>query len=119
MQRSTIIIALTVVALWQLAGNAAAQAPDDAAPSAGARYQVFPFGRNSAVMIDGQTGQSWKLERDGQQQGSFVWLPIRKLSTNMEIDQWNERMKKFREVRRKRRMERLRDDAIPELPELP
>ena len=89
-----------------------AQSPADL-PSPEARYQVIPYSHNSAVMIEVTTGKSWKLERDAEKSGSYVWVPIRKLQTNMDLDDWQQRMKKFREERRKRRAADFGEGILP------
>ena len=88
-----------------------ADAPASVAPAA--RYQVIAYSHNSAVMIEVATGKSWKLERDAEKTGSYVWVPIRKLQTNMELDDWEQRMKKFREERRKRRAADFGEGILP------
>ena len=90
-----------------------AQSPADPKPVPVASYQVIPYSHNSAVMIDVQTGRSWKLERDAEKKGKFVWVPIRKLETNMEVDDWEQRMKKYRAERRKQRAAEFGEEAIP------
>jgi hypothetical protein len=67
-------------------------------------------------LIDTRSGQAWTLQTDPEEDPAQVWVPVRKLSTNMEIDQWRQRAKKAREERRKRR-EGI-DIPLPELPEL-
>ena len=103
-------LAVAVVGAWS---SASLWAQPPAAPKPlPARYQVVPYSHNSAVMIDVQTGQSWKLQKDAGEGQKFVWVPIRKLETNMEIDDWEQRMKKFRAERRKRREAEFGDGRI-------
>jgi len=68
-------------------------------PTADVKYQIVRYGRNSAVKIDIQSGESWQLDRDGEA-GGLVWVPIRTLKTDMEIEVWKARKKELREERR-------------------
>lgn len=99
-----------------MAPSAKAQSPADPsakAPPAVAKYQVIPYSHNSAVMIDLQTGQTWKLQKDAGDGQKFVWVPIRKLETNMEVDDWEQRMEKRRAERRKRREAEFGEAPLP------
>lgn len=117
MKHSAMIIALAAIAWTQSPGRASAQEFADPVQPAAATFQVVPLGQNSAIMVDLRTGQSWKLERDPDNEPGYVWAPVRRLSTNMQVDEWREKMKKFRAERRKRRTAGL--EPIPELPPEP
>ena len=119
MKRFPIYLWATVLAVLIISRQALAQPgpahppplPVEKVPTT-PQYQVIPFGHNSAVMIHLQSGKSWKLERDAENTGHFVWVPIQRLATNMELDDWQQRMKKFRAERRKRREAEF-GEAVP------
>jgi gamma-glutamyl:cysteine ligase YbdK (ATP-grasp superfamily) len=112
-----LIIAIAAAAVTAQEPPDPTKLPADAKQSAGT-FQVIPY-RNSALLVDTRTGQTWTLQTDPEEEPSQVWVPVRKLGTNMEIDQWRQRAKKFREERRKKRMmEEGFDEAIPALPEV-
>mgnify|MGYP006969488103 CR=1 FL=1 len=108
------MFAVAILSLWQTPSSLAQPGPNVPAPNkkeAAPKYQVIPFSHNSAVMIELNSGKSWKLERDPAKSG-FVWVPIRKLDTDMELEQWKQQSEKAKAERRKRREAEF-GEAIP------
>ncbi|MCA9221201.1 MAG: hypothetical protein KDA71_12795, partial [Planctomycetales bacterium] len=76
------------VVLSLVAGSAAAQPPAVVPLAPAGKYQVVPYSHNSAILLETATGKCWKLQKDQDTASGFVWIPIRQLNTNMEVDQF-------------------------------
>ena len=58
-----------------------------------------------------QTGKSWKLEKSADKTG-FVWVPVRKLDSDMEVEEWKQQTEKAKAEKRAKREARV-DEDIP------
>ena len=65
-------------------------------------FQIAPLG-NTAVLIDTRSGHTWSLEKDRGGEAKFVWVPLRRLATDMELDAWRQRVEKHNAERKERR----------------
>ena len=97
--RFGLVAALVLLVAGAAAALGVAQPPADPAAPPEAKFQVVPYGHKWAIMIDIETGKTWKLETEPGSKAP-VWVPIRRLSTDMEVEEWKQRVEKFKAQRK-------------------
>jgi len=92
------VIGILVVGLLALSGWAFAQqerpGAKAAAPESG-QFAVSSAG-SSAVLLDTKSGKTWVLTRSVE--GQSVWLPVRRIDSEEEARDWQERDKRTRRM---------------------
>ena len=112
--QKSILVALVIGGLGVLTLRAQAQfgpeTPAAAKAPEGAKFQVIPFSHNSAIMVDLLNGKSWKLEKSADKTG-FVWVPVRRLDSDMEVEEWKQQTEKAKAEKRAKREARVDEDV--------
>jgi hypothetical protein len=95
---SRYVIGILVVGLLAVGGWAVAQqdrpGPKAPVPESGP-FAASPAGQ-SAVLLDTKSGKTWVLTHSVK--GQSVWLPARRIDSEEEARDWQEREKKIKEI---------------------
>ena len=82
-----------------LAQKPASQPASRPAPATPGRFQVSPSG-NSSILVDTQSGQTWRLLLSIDPNGRVytVWVPVRRLDNEVEVQKWLDEQEKLGRV---------------------